>query len=119
MKLFSLLFGMIFANPMMNFLLMDQLSNSDDSDSGDSLLMMMMMSPGLLGGNQAQAEQMNPLLPLMLMDESGDDNTMMLMMMMMQNPNPLSLRQVPGMRFQIWKQMLLVLVELRVSLLDT
>jgi len=86
MKLFSILFGIIFANPMMNLLLIDQASDGDDS-SNDNLLMMMVMSPGLLGDNQVQADQMNPLLPLMLMDESGNNNTMMLMRMMMQNPN--------------------------------
>ena len=96
MKLFSLFFGFIFsasANPMMNYLLMNEVFDSEDSSddsssSNEDLLMMMMMSPGLLGGNQVQADQMNSLLPLMLMDDSSDDNSMMLMMMMMQNgPN--------------------------------
>ena len=77
------------ASPLMNMLVMKDLLDDDNSDSSDdNLLMMMMMSPGLLGGNQAQADQMSPLLPLMLMDESSDDNNLMLMMMMMQNgPN--------------------------------
>ena len=73
MKLFSLLFGAIFANPMMNMLMLDKFMG-DDSDSGD-LMTMMLLSPGLLGGNQAQMEQMNPMLPLLLMDSDSDDNS--------------------------------------------
>ena len=73
MKLFSLLFGAIFANPMMNMLLMDKLIG-EDGDS-DSLVKMMLLSPGLLGGNQAQMEQMNPMLPLLLMNSDSDDNS--------------------------------------------
>ena len=68
MKLFSLFCGLISANPMMNFFLMNEVLGGDDSSdtksSDDNLLMMMMMSPGLLGGNQVQADQMNSLLPL-------------------------------------------------------
>ena len=86
--IFSLFIALVSANPMMNYLLMNEVLDSSDSTSNEDLLMMMLMSPGLLGGNQNQAEQMNPLLPLMLMEESSDDNSMMLMMMMMQNgPN--------------------------------
>ena len=74
MKLFSLLFGAIMANPMMNFLLMDKMLD-DDSDSTD-VMTMMLLSPGLLGQNQQQADQMNPLLPFLLMDsDDSDDNT--------------------------------------------
>ena len=58
MKLFSILFGMIFANPMMHLLLHKALDD-ENSDSNDNLLMMMVMSPGLLGGNQDQAHQMD------------------------------------------------------------
>ena len=63
MKLFSLFCGLISANPMMNYFLMNEVLGGDDSSdsSDDNLLMMMMMSPGLLGGNQAQADQMSPL----------------------------------------------------------
>ena len=73
MKLFSLLFGAIFANPMMNMLMMDKLMG-EDGDSND-FMKMMLLSPGLLGGNQAQMDQMNPMLPLLLMDSDSDDNS--------------------------------------------
>ena len=70
MKLFSVLFEMLAANPMMNMLLMKDLLSNDDSSDGNSndLMMVMVMSPGLLGGNIDQANQMESLLPLMLMD---------------------------------------------------
>ena len=58
---------------MMNMLMLDKFMG-DDSDSGD-LMTMMLLSPGLLGGNQAQVEQMNPMLPLLLMDSDSDDNS--------------------------------------------
>ena len=76
MKLFALLFGMIAANPMMNFLLMDQLSEDGD----DSLMKMLLFSPGLLGGHQEQSDQMNSLLPFLLMDSDGDDNSKVILM---------------------------------------
>ena len=83
MKLFGFLFGMIMANPMMNYLLMDKLSEDGDSDS---LMKMLLFSPGLLGQNQVQGDQMSSLLPFLLMDQEDTDNTKMLMMMMMQQP---------------------------------
>ena len=78
MKLFSFLFGMLAANPMMNMLLMKDLLSDDDSSDGNSndLMMMMVMSPGMLGGNMDQANQMESLLPLMVMDQSSDDNSL-------------------------------------------
>lgn len=82
MKLFGFLFGMIMANPMMNFLLMDKLSEDGDSDS---LMKMLLFSPGLLGQNEEQGSQMSSLLPFLMM-ESGNENSEMLMMMMMQQP---------------------------------
>ena len=82
MKLFGFLFGMIMANPMMNFLLMDKLSEDGDSDS---LMKMLLFSPGLLGQNEEQGNQMNSLLPFLMM-ESQNENSEMLMMMMMQQP---------------------------------
>merc|ERR1712110_1223458 len=43
-----------------------------------------------MGGNPVQAEQMNPILPLLLLDDGADnDNTKALMMMMMMNQNAL------------------------------
>ena len=91
MKLFNLFCGLASANPMMNFFLMNEVLDGDSTDSSssdDNLLMMMIMSPGLLGGNEAQADQMSSLLPLMLMDESSDDNNLMFMMTIMQSgPN--------------------------------
>ena len=71
------------ANPMMNYLLMDKLSEDGDSDS---LMKMLLFSPGLLGQNQVQGDQMSSLLPFLLMDQEDTDNTKMLMMMMMQQP---------------------------------
>ena len=86
--IFSFIFGLISSNPMMNYLLINEVLDVSDSTSSEDFLMMMAMSPGLMGGNQKQADQMSPLLPMMLMDESSDDNSMMLMIMMMQNgPN--------------------------------
>ena len=60
MKVFGFLIGLVVANPMMNFLLMDQLSEDGESDS---LMKMLLFSPGLLGQNQAQGDQMTSLLP--------------------------------------------------------
>ena len=82
MKLFGFLIGLVVANPMMNFLLMDQLSEDGESDS---LMKMLLFSPGLLGQNQAQGDQMTSLLPFLMMNENSE-NSEMLMMMMMQQP---------------------------------
>ena len=71
MKIFAFLFGAIMANPMMNFLLMDKLSEDGDDNS---LMKMLLFSPGLLGGNQAQSDQMNSLLPFLLMDDDNDSD---------------------------------------------
>lgn len=73
MKIFSFLFAAVFANPM-NLLLMNEVLNDDDSSDNNDMLMLMLMSPGLLGGNPMQAEQMNPLLPLILLDDNDNDN---------------------------------------------
>ena len=70
MKLFAFLCGIVMANPMMNFLLMDKLS-----EDGDSLMKLLLFSPGLLGQNQPQSDQMSSLLPFLLMDSDGDDNS--------------------------------------------
>ena len=82
MKLFGFFFGIIMANPMMNFMLMDKLSEDGDSDS---LMKMLLFSPGLFGQNEDQGNQMNSLLPFLMM-ESQNENSEMLMMMMMQQP---------------------------------
>ena len=82
MKLFGFLIGLVMSNPMMNFLLMDKLSEDGDSDS---LMKMLLFSPGLLGQNEEQGNQMNSLLPFLMM-ESQNENSEMLMMMMMQQP---------------------------------
>jgi len=85
MKIFGILLGFTMANPMMNFLLMDQLSG-EDGDS-DSLMKMLLFSPGLLGQNEQQGEQMNMLLPMLMMNRGEEtENSNMLMMMMMQQP---------------------------------
>jgi len=84
MKLFGFLLGFVMANPMMNFLLMDKLSEDGESDS---LMKMLLFSPGLLGQNQAQGDQMSSLLPFLMMDSDSDSNSQMLMMMMMQQPD--------------------------------
>lgn len=88
MKILSFFIGLVFANPMNLLVLNEVLNGDDDSSDNDNLLMLMLMSPGLLGGNQVQADQMSPLLPLLLLDDSDSDsdNTMMMMMLMMQNP---------------------------------
>ena len=83
MKLFGFLIGLVVANPMMNFLLMDKLSEDGENDS---LMKMLLFSPGLLGQNQAQGDQMTSLLPFLMMSDSDSDNSEMLMMMMMQQP---------------------------------
>ena len=57
---------------MMNFLLMDQLSEGDGDN--DSLMKMLLFSPGLLGGNAAQSDQMSSLLPFLLMDSDDEDS---------------------------------------------
>ena len=47
MKLFNFFVGLITANPMMNYLLMNEVIGSEgDSSSNEDLLMMMVMSPG-------------------------------------------------------------------------
>ena len=85
MKLFGFLLGLVAANPMMNFLLMDKLSGEDGES--DSLMKMLLFSPGLLGQNEVQGNQMNSLLPFLMMDSDSDDNSeMLMMMMMMQQP---------------------------------
>ena len=73
MKLFSFFFAFVAANPMLNFLIADQVLDGE-GDENDSLLKIMLLSPGLLGGNPAQAEQMNPILPLLLLDNDGDSD---------------------------------------------
>jgi len=89
MKLFQFFFAFVAANPMLNFLIADQVLDGE-GDENDSLLKLMLLSPGLLGGNPVQAEQMNPILPLLLLDDGVDnDNTKALMMMMMMNQNAL------------------------------
>ena len=51
------------ASPLMNMLVMkDLLSDGDNDSSSDDNLLMMMMSPGLLGGNQNQADLMTIIL---------------------------------------------------------
>ena len=89
MKFLIFCYGFVAATPLMNMLVMKNMLDGDnDLSLDDNVLMTMMMSPGLLGGNQNQADQMSTLLPLMLMDQSSDDNNLMLMMMIMQNgPN--------------------------------
>ncbi len=63
MKLFNYLCGMAAASPLMNMLVMkDLLSDGDNDSSSDDNLLMMMMSPGLLGGNQNQADLMTIIL---------------------------------------------------------
>jgi hypothetical protein len=90
MKLFSFFFAFVAANPMLNFLIADQVLDGE-GDENDSLLKIMLLSPGLLGGNPAQAEQMNPILPLLLLDNDSDsDKTKALMMVMMMNQNAMS-----------------------------
>ena len=75
MKLFQFFFAFVAANPMLNFLIADQVLDGE-GDENDSLLKLMLLSPGLLGGNPVQAEQMNPILPLLLLDDGvNNDNT--------------------------------------------
>ena len=83
MKVFGFLLGLVVANPMMNFLLLDKLSEDGESDS---LMKMLLFSPGLLGQNEVQGDQMSSLLPFLMMDSDSGDNSEMLMMMMMQQP---------------------------------
>ena len=73
MKIFSFLFAAVFANPM-NLLIMNEVLNDDDTSDNNDMLMLMLMSPGLLGGNPMQAEQMNPLLPLILLDDKDNND---------------------------------------------
>ena len=74
MKIFSFLFAAVFANPM-NLLIMNEVLNDDDNSDNNDMLMLMLMSPGLLGGNPMQAEQMNPLLPLILLDDKDNKDS--------------------------------------------
>ena len=74
MKIFSFLFAAVFANPM-NLLIMNEVLNDDDNSDSNDMLMLMLMSPGLLGGNPMQAEQMNPLLPLILLDDKDNKDS--------------------------------------------
>ena len=84
MKLFFTLFLGAFANPIMEVLMQEKMFEVlNITDKATKL--MFMMNPNIFGGNQHQADQMNPLLPMLLM--SGDtDNSKLMMMMMMQNP---------------------------------
>ena len=85
MKTLVFFVGFMAANPI-NFFLLNEVFDENESSS-DDYLKMMLLSPGLFGKSQTQACQMDPLLPYLLMNNGGDENSKIIMMLMLQNPN--------------------------------
>ena len=92
MKLFSMLCGALSANPLMNYMIADEIG----LDSTEK--MVFLMQDNFFGGNAYQQEPMNALLPLLLLKDDNDaaadatadtkdDNSKLMMLMLMQNPS--------------------------------
>ena len=91
MKLFSMLCGALSANPLMNYMVADELG-LDTTEK-----MVFLMQDNFFGGNTYQQEPMNALLPLLLLKdddtttqtqtETDKDNSKLMMLMLMQNPS--------------------------------
>ena len=91
MKLFSMLCGALSANPLMNYMIADEIG----LDSTEK--MVFLMQDNFFGGNTYQQEPMNALLPLLLLKDdkdaadpaadAKDDNSKLMMLMLMQNPS--------------------------------
>ena len=85
MKTLVFFVGFMAANPI-NFFLLNEVFDENESSS-DDYLKMMLLSPSLLGKSQTQACQMDPMLPYLFMNNGGNENSKIIMMMMLQNPN--------------------------------
>lgn len=90
-----MLCGALSANPLMNYMVADQLG-FDKTEK-----MVFLMQDNMFGGNTYQQEPMNALLPLLLLKDdktttaaqpaqaqaTKKDNSKLMMLMLMQNPS--------------------------------